>query len=265
MSRRINYSEDGTIFYYSWNHGVTRGTYSLSDMQKVDDSIGYESDYITEAGYNTPPHYYFDFGAECTIDKIGLLFNYTGTAALYVSSDTTDGEDGNWTTAMASKAHTGGAVNINYLTPETPTAGTWARLELDGGVPSYSRLYSLHLFGSYTTPNFELWNGTGTSEITTENPLAFPDAFNDTLYDEDLTFTIKNTDSVTHSYSIEVLPATTAADSFVTTYFSPTPTTVTDLTAGSTSSAITINGNVAAINNPADGKHYIKVKVTETA
>ena len=267
MKKRMNWAADDIVVWYSFqNAGAGRALMPQGNQNNLDSDDGeFYTGGSWQNGTNRPPYFWWDFGEQATIDQIGWTFNYGGTITASVSDDSTNGFDGTWTPVLTDYAYSAGS-RVDYIPVTTPTSGKWFRIICAASCPSYTYNYRLFLYGDYDVPQFELWNTEETLEYTNEMPLAFPNAYSNTPYDSDLVLKIKNLDTVLHSYSIEVFATSAAGDTFVTTYFTAIPSTITDLAGnGAFSVPILINGTVSEANNPGDGEHYLKVRITETS
>lgn len=264
MSRkRMDWSHDGTIAWTTHDSGLTRALLTDAQRATIDSDDGEEwtggsiPDSTNQAGWIM-----FDFGAQVIIDQIGLAWNYSNDMIVEVSSDSDNGVNGGWTEVMVQTPTVAG-YRATYFNLTTPTAGKWMRMRLLGTVASWSHIYRVILFGEYISPEFQLYDETGTILHTAQTPLVFPDAESIGPYDESLSFKIKNTSASISTYNIEVFATSYAGDAFITTYFNVAPSSIVDLAINGFSPPIVVTGTFTGAQNPTDGKHYLKVRVTE--
>jgi hypothetical protein len=230
------------------------------------------------SGYQVQdPWFMFNFPAPVIVDRFGFAF-YGSTVSgpspsVEISNNSTDGLDGDWTAVKAAesipKSPTPIDVDITF-----PTAATWLRIKTGfqaGGAMEWVR--KILLYGEYDTPEFLIYDATGTNEITLDYQV-LNDAPNHSDYHDEVGFTIKNNDSIQHSYQIEVLPSRIGGDSIIANYFTLSddlgvtkvnPLTITDLAAGGFTSELRVHVDVLKADNPADGTHFFYVKVEEVA
>jgi hypothetical protein len=128
------------------------------------------------------------------------------------------------------------------------------------------------LFGEYASPLFEYWDENESAEIDDNYALSFVEAENNLDYNESLAFKIKNTDSIDHTYTLELIATRYGGDSVITNFFTlsndggitkPTTVTTASIPAGGFSEVINVYADIPAGNNPADGWHYFSVKVND--
>jgi hypothetical protein len=213
--------------------------------------------------------YLMNFPNTIKIEKIKLNCNYTIAMILYISNDSTDGFDGNWTTVNSSST-TANVYGTFNCSPVNDTK--WLKIYFD--TPGNVYLRCLHIFGTYQSPLFEFWDDSESARFTADYPLSLADAPNDADYAGTLNFKLKNTDSGTHSYSLTIVPVKYNADAIITDHFTLSvdggstkllTVTVSSLGAGNFSGSIGVYGDVTKAHNPANGNHYFAVHVAVTA
>jgi hypothetical protein len=263
---RIRYAFDGTVAYQLSLSGV-KNILSSDSKNKIDGDQ-YKDDTL-DIGAR---YLLFNFPDTVQLDKVGLKMNSATTGISFqISTDSTDGIDGSWSTLLTDD------LDYAYTYQEfalTPTDATWLKLTRSGGF-TFNPFRCAHLFGEYQNPLFELWNTGESAELNTVNyPMSLSDAPNSADYAGSLSFKLKNTDSSTHNYSLTVAPIKYGGDSIITNYFKLSTdggstknltVTVSSLGAGNFSAAIGVYGDLTKANNPADGKHYFTINVTQTA
>jgi hypothetical protein len=258
---RIRWSFDGTLGYTVSGGVKTAFTATEKSIADGDKSV------ISKNSWGTGT-LVFNFPDTISIDRIGFKQNNTGTVTIKVSTDSTDGIDGNWTTKITTSA-----ITADIYTEFSWTASNATWLKIDGLNANY--VYCCHLFGEYQNPRFEFWDAAGSAELTTAQiPLAFTTAGNAADISEALTFKIKNTTAASHDYSLTVSAARYGGDAPVTDHVllstnggtnKAATVTVTGLAAGALSGTISLYLDMTVAHNPADGAHYGFVHVTETA
>jgi hypothetical protein len=283
MSKRIQYSFDGTVTY-SVTAANVRAPIDLTSIDTIPawDGVGNLNfdwpDRSTHIEYIV-----LNFQGNVLIDKMGWMCtdgrNDPTTVSVEVSTNSSDGVDGDWTEVLASTA-TVPDYKMNYYTL-TPFSANWMRIR--GSIGTYFtesiRVQRLMLFGNYDAPNYEFWDGLGVGGAKlTANYLNMDDAPNSSNYSDYEAFTIKNTnpDLLTHTYVVTVETHKFDGDTFIDNYFtlsdkgnSTTPgdklptITVTDLAADAYSTELRIYADLLQLENPIDGYHYWYIKVVE--
>lgn len=277
MSKRIYWSQDGTALWHSVDN-INRTQADQNQRTTMDSDPTWTTgvmEWKNGADYSQTIYLYMNFPSAVQIDKIGICFNVDLSQAVntqvLVSNDSTTGIDGNWTEVLAPTSVPSSTVT-QYIEP-TPTSCTWLKIILPH--PSYpgirEHLRKLMLFGTYNTPQFELWTGDGSSIITQEYA-EMDNAPNSLDYSHYESFQIRNTDGVAHTYNITISPLKVGGDTIVSNYFTlssddgvtKAPTlNISNLAAGQLSGEIRVYCDLPALSNPADGYHYWSVKVAE--
>ncbi len=137
-------------------------------------------------------------------------------------------------------------------------------------------LYAIHGFGDYIAPRFEFWNVNETEQLNVgEIPLIMPPAVNNVAYHQYLPFKIKNTDTVTHSYSLTIKPLRFGGDPVINDnfklgkhsegYMKSGTIVLGDLAPGAFSEELRASADIMAIDNPADWLHYFVIDGSETS
>ena len=263
---RIRYSVDGTVVYQLSLTGV-KDVFSSDSKYKIDGDQ-YKDDNV-EIGAR---YLLFNFPDTVQIDKVGLkMYSAQSNISFLISTDSTDGIDGSWSTLLTD------SLDYAYTYQEfalTPTNATWLKLTQSGGFDG-THFKCVHLFGEYQNPLFELWNTGESAELNTvEYPISLPDAPNTGAYSQYFAFKLKNVDASQHNYSLNLSQLRYGGDSTITDNFKLSTdsgstklatVTISALGAGLFSSEVRIYGDVSQVNNPANGKHYYSLKITQTA
>jgi hypothetical protein len=230
----------------------------------------------SSAGYgmpsdNSPRTIALNFPANLTADKIGLSSNDAQSITVEVSTDTTNGIDGNWTEVLSAGV-TGTAYEYSEFAI-SPLSAPWLRINILTSTWN-DNIRSLFIFGEYDAPRFEFWDEDGLIELTNNYPLLMANAPNFEDYHGAKGFRLKNTDSVAHTYSMVVAAVKYGGDAIISSNW-----TLSDdgginkngslvlgaLDAGEVSGVIGVYGDVLIADNPADGYHWFVVQVQETS
>lgn len=291
MSRRILWSRDGTRFLAGEPPStIAQCSQTYMDAMDVAETLpsnGYELQKGFSGDHTYPITYFiWNFPAPIQIDKITLALygSYIGRNHKYfttqVSSNTTNGIDGTWDTVCPQQ--TCNVLQVPYVFNCTPTSTRWLRWymtgynlsadydKIDDWAPSY-----INLYGEYDTETYALYDNAGTPELITDwnNFLSLGDAYSHDLFSANKQFKIKNLDSVSHTYEIVSESGRYPFnDSLILSYYTISNdggvTPVTSLTTASVapgefSEVIDVNFNLPAINNPSNGKHFMRITVEE--
>lgn len=264
MANRLRWNTDGSLVYQYFSGTNTKTALTGANANLLNGDI-YGTDYVN---ISSSKCVMINFPSSVSLSKVGIRHETGGTVTVKVSSNSTDGLDGTWTTvvnAQAFSSYTYGAYSFS------PTACTWVRVSFSAG----NNCTSVHLFGAYVTPRLRFYDLNGSIELTQELPLAFEsgisNASDSNVFAE---FKIKNTSGGTRSYSLSVVPARYGGDSLVTDAVKLstdsgstklTTVTVDNVANDAMTSVIRLYMNLAAASNPADGYHQFAVDVTETA
>lgn len=283
MSKRIQYSFDGTVAY-TITEDLVRAPIDLAAIDTIPAWDGQGN--LNFGQPDVPSHIEYivlNFQGPIQLDKLGWMctnaVNSASTISCEVSTDSSDGKDGTWVNVLASTA-TVASYQMNYYTL-TPFSCTWLRIRGSVGSAIYSdiRVQRLLLFGNYDTPNFEFWDGLGVggSKLIV-NELEMDDAPNSTNYSDYEAFTIKNTnpDGLAHTYQVSVSAHKLNGDTFIDNYFtlsdkgnSTTPgdkvatLDIIDLANGAYTPELRVYADLTDLQNPIDGYHYWYIKVVE--
>jgi hypothetical protein len=266
MGQRINWSVDGSLGYRINVGSQTRWAMSGSDMTKLDglpiyNNTSLDLNGIYGAGINFPSTLY--------IEKISVILTKASTLSASVSSDSTNGLDGNWTVVASGVSYSSPLFALDIPIDATCTWVRFAQSSSIGFVDEF------HVFGEYDSPSFEFWNLSETQELSDGYSLLLENAQNHSDYSDYEPFKIKNTntDGVPHSYAITVTPIKYGGDSLITNYFTlsedngatkVSTINIVELQPGAFSAELRVYADIPAVNNPADGYHYFTVKVVET-
>lgn len=267
---RIHWATDGTnLWSYVAATMVRRAAASLDQRQRIDgDLLGTISTYLNGDNRDS---FVFNFPHPLTLAKIGLKApdSLTGGNAfsIQISSDSTDGMDGTWTTLASNQTYSAGTYTTYSV---TPTACSWLRIHHPS---SYFQPYALHLFGDYaTSPPFEIWDAAGSAKVTADY-LDFGTCLNTVNNNKTVGFQIKNTSGATKSFTATVTAihyggdvlsggaVTLSTDGGNT---KNSAVTISNLADNTLSGVITFCLDLPASSNPADGIHYIAADVTYT-
>lgn len=287
MSRRLFYSKDGTSF----KAGTAAASFTVPSQAFLD-AMDDTNEYQSATGYadwkaNIDQRQYliWHFPNYVSLEKAVLGFYNKGgwsydTCAWQVSYNTTNGIDGSWTTVNSNSPtfH----VTKQHVTQvfSAQPATRWLRLYCWGDFSSqgWHETYCgyLHLYGTYDNESFELYDNETTPALITDwTDFLSADgiAYDDVDLNLNRQFKIKNTDTVSHTYTIDCSGGLYPfSDSLVDTYYRISKdggaTPVTNLTTASVapdafSEVIDVDFTLTAANNPTDGIHYFRVTIEE--
>ena len=280
MSKRILWSKDGTQFTATHeNHNVYAMTQDYANRWDSDDSSNGTANLSNIGSIGADGQcVVFNFASPVQIDKFAFRAHSSdsnaadGITAQY-STNTTTGGDGDWISISSSMVI--GKWGYTKEMAVTPTSTQWFRLlfHTGGSQPFRDMNVSvIHLWGTYDTPQFEMWDDLEVGILDTEIALSFPVAESYADYDETISFKIKNVDASAHTYNITVLALPYSGDTFVTTYFKVSETggdtdvttlTTASVASGAFSAQIDVGVVLSSINNPKDGNHYLRLLIEE--
>jgi hypothetical protein len=266
MGQRINWALDGTLIYARSAANATSAAFSSAEMLSLDELQGAFTGVDIDAKVASGNGIVLNFPSPISVDKIGLYIDATETITIDYSLDATGpGSSTTWTSLVSGVSYS--PANSYQEFSFAPVTTQWLRVYSSSTI---NLMYSLLVFGEYTSPRFEFWsNDTTPVEFTANYPMLFPTIGNDAdSGDLDLYFKLKNTHTSTHSYSLEVQAVKyndATETTLITSNITVLPTTITNLASGALSDPVRLRANFSAINNPADGYHYFKIVVTETA
>lgn len=288
MGRRIHWSKDGTILRNQEPPGSI-AVVSSTFCQSVDDAKYIYGGIDAGTYLNDNYHYLtWEFPDFVSIDQVRLCMGYNhgdcfNTFTFYTSLNSSDGLDGTWT-----HIGTGGGFDmtsgVEYVYNLTPVGSSrWLRCTLSGDAYGNRGWYTsdmtyLHLFGDYDNEPYVLYdNETVPAPITDwdyflSSPAApdgiFWDSQDNSLHKE---IQIKNTSGISQAYIITCDSGVYAhTDTVITDHYkvwsvsSPTPLasfTTPSVAPDAFSEVINIDYTLDAVDNPANGKHYFRVRV----
>jgi hypothetical protein len=268
MSTRINWSKDGTQAYSYSIGSNTKSALSSAQSQILDGDI--YKDAAVGIGDGMGCELMLNFPDTLSINKIGIKHNYNNsTVRLFVSSNSLDGIDGTWTEVI-NGTYTNSTVYQEFSCDSTSC--TWARIRISSG--GYPGTYCAFVFGDYQAAAFEYWDSTAVAKLSVDYPFTFVDAPNNFDYSHRTQFTIKNTDSSAHTYTINITPVRYQGDSFITNYFTlskdggttkNTTITTASVAADTCSEVIDIWAIFTKAQNLADGFHYFSIQAMEAS
>lgn len=206
-SKRIHWAFDGTVASF-WTYNYTIYGVLTSGNRYTLDADASHTDLV-----------------DCeTDDKWGVVLNFPDTILLDkftvrgypgnphqaqnlpilvdVSSNSTNGIDGTWSTVYAGTI----SYTAENIVSITPVSCKWFRIRSTDTYYGYTgmQLRQLNIFGEYQTPRFEFWDTTETTKFTANYPLDMADAPNYADYNGSISFKLKNVDSSTHSYNLNL-------------------------------------------------------------
>ena len=174
MSKRINWSIDGTLVYK-----VETFQYLRYDTTE-DERLTLDGDIDSSNSMGTPYNgIAFNFPESIQIDKIGLRLTGIGqNFRVEISNTSTNGTNGTWSEVLALTNVATPYVYEEFILTNPSTV--WLRVVTDYNPAEYMQDFlCCHLFGKYVIPTFEVWGplGAGDLELTT-NYLQMDDAPN---------------------------------------------------------------------------------------
>lgn len=284
MSRRINWSKDGTRLLRGHTSGWT-AEHTQASMDIFDEEPGIASSYNIGTSVGAPGlgnYIIFNFPSPVTIDRILMILFYRRSyIKIEVSSDTetsaNPGITGTWDEVMPATLPN----NLGNWYPFndwsiTPIETQWLRLTATSDYfDHYMDVAALHLFGSYTSPQIDLYDTQTTpAKITTDTYFDWIAAPSNEDYNQTKSFHIKNNDTISHTYNVTVSSQIIAGDDFITTNsnfevsddagITRGLTLVTDpVLAGDLSNQIDVYSIISSANNDGSGWHHLKVEVSE--
>jgi hypothetical protein len=267
MSKRIYYSKDGTRVY----GGITPIANWIMrqwDSEPYSRSGTYAPNQIGGNNYIV-----FQFPAATTIDRIYWRYAKTLNADMWlqVSSNTTDGSDGTWTSVYYNNgAGIGSNVHIDVT---TPTSSKWFRLRYYNWIyVMENKLYAFHLYGSYDTPRFTNWETDEVTEITDNTWLDFSEAPNHLVFSETKSFKVRNDTAETQDYTITATMQDYAGSTTIDNCFfiseddgdTPVKTfTMAGILPGAFTPTIYAHMDISLANNPGVAAHYPRIQIEE--
>lgn len=163
---RLAWDRDGTQWYRLVNGALTQ--LSVTDMQKANNE---DNDYVEDPGYSNPISASYIWLFPEPRDLMGLKLmepsaTYGGVSfsPIEVSSDTTNGIDGTWTSVTGITTVTSGPVAPGYRTVPTMSKQNvkGLRISYSHGYNSHARIAAAHIYGkpSTVTDRLEFWHPT---------------------------------------------------------------------------------------------------------
>jgi hypothetical protein len=268
---RIHWAWDG-MRLYPWNTtNHTVGT-ELDEATR----LALDDDEFIASGYDPGSGLALQFADLVQLHSVKVIFiAAVSPLKVYICADDVPGNydpvghPETWTQIL-NQTYTTGYSYIEFSFSPIADA-KWVLIDGEG-----VNIYTLQLFGEYPSPKFEFWNTGETAELNTlQIPLPMPNAPNSVDYHQYLNFKIKNTDSSAHTYSLGIYAIKTGGDTFITNYFTLAKysdgytkagsITLASIAAGNFSENLRVYGDFVKNANPADGKHYFVINVTETS
>lgn len=275
-NNRIIWSKDGTV---AWKWNATEGSVTAISAANMTimDGVSTSSNTVNlySGAVTTKTGMILNFPGVIRVSKIGMKINLIGgssTLIIKTSADSTTGVDGTWTTAYSGSWPTVGEYGELIMT--TVSDALWIRFNWEPNFTNEPLCYAFHVFGEYQAPRFEFWNVGETAELPNDYPFDLPVAGNRTDYSDRFQFKLKNLDSSVHTYSVSIEALDYNGDAIVTDHITlsvnggtnkASSVNVSSVSAGGFSSAIDVWGDMTTAHNPANGYHFFRIKVTETA
>lgn len=226
--KRLTYAEDGSSIWKVITSFAPANQTALTAQEKTDingdqTQTGNFIPLITVA--NTFSGIILKFAKACNIDKLFLSFRYvnvTGTPAttllVEASGDSTDGNNGTWTT-LFTESHTIRAANSDsrlflkaQTDEESSTTYTYLRVSWSGNVNLNNlRLLSFWVYAEYTSPPYDFYDAQGVTKLQLGESVLGLFAGNAAVQ-KNFRFKIKNNDSVNRTYALTFAKVKAVAD-----------------------------------------------------
>jgi hypothetical protein len=193
------------------------------------------------------------FNQNTRITKFEIVHNHTASMQLqiFISTDTTNGIDGTWTTPImfGGNAYTPAIAANTLVSLDNTDVATCKgiRVQFYGATTPYGAIRLFNIYGEHLNPLFRFFKADGTTEVDDASQIVFTKTFSKyALNSEVVNFKLKNIDSVPHTFNVKL---TNVGSSEITTYMGVIDSASLTSRAGTISIA---NGAVAVIGTATD-------------